>query len=113
MICKTFEVRDRGTCMSVLAIRLTPTDERDRFLLARAGYGRTADKQSEYVLLIDLVKAPHDPYGHDTSARTIPRAHAIIRDAFDTLENGAVVDIEYLLKETEAPKESEEVSHPL
>lgn len=106
MTCKTIEIRDRGTFVPALLVRLDPTDERDLYLLARCGFGNTAEAQREYVLLINLAKAPYDPYGHGP-ARTLGLAHRHVLAHFDDLPNGAVVDVEYLLGERIEPKRSE------
>jgi hypothetical protein len=107
MTCKTIEVRDAGTFIPALAIRLDPADERDRWLLARAGFGTDAASQSTYVLLINLVKnAPYDAFGHGP-ARTLGVVHRHLNDHFDELGNGAVVDVEFLLGERATPKLSE------
>ena len=81
MTCKTIEIRDRGTFVPALAVRLDPADERDRWLLSRAGFGTDAADQRGYVLLII--------------------------EHFNSVENGAVVDVEYLLGERPEPKRSE------
>ena len=107
MTCKTIEIRDRGTFVPVLLVRLDPTDERDRWLLARAGFGTTPEAQGAYVLFINLVKdAPYDPFGHGP-ARTFQVAHRHVLEDFDALTNGQVLDVEFLLGETTAPKVSE------
>jgi hypothetical protein len=105
--CKTVEIRDRGTFVPALAIRLDPADERDRYLLAQSGFGTTAEEMGKYVLLINLVKdAPYDAFGHGP-ARTLRIAHHVLIDSFDHIENGEVVDVEYLLGETAEKKRSE------
>ena len=108
MTTKTFEVRDVGTFIPVLAIRLDPVDERDRYLLAMAGYGTTPEAQREYVILMPLIdtsKATYDVYAWGGGrARTYPIAHKHIIDNFDALPNGAVVCVEYLLGERLEPK---------
>ena len=107
MTVKSIEIRDRGTFVPALAIRLDPSDERDRFLLARAGFGTTPEAQRAYVLLINLVKdAPYDAHAHG-QARTLTVAHLHLIDNFDRVDNGAVIDVEYLLCERDAPKVSE------
>ena len=112
MTTKTFEVRDRLTFIPVLAIRLDPADERDRWLLSRAGFGTTPEAQREYVIIYNLVKneGTYDVYGWTGGARTLPHAHQYIIDHFDELENGAVVCVEHILGEREAPKESEQLT---
>ena len=107
MIAKTFEVRDRATFIPVLAVKLQPTNEQDRYLLARSGYGRTAGEQSNYVILWGLTGglATYDPHAWDNRTRQV--AHRYIQEKFDFLVSGGVVDVEFLLGETEVPKFSE------
>ncbi len=79
MITKTVELRDRATFIPALAIKLEPSNEADRYLLARAGFGRLPDQQREYVLLGQLNggegKLLCDPYDWPPNARTYPVAH--------------------------------------
>lgn len=111
MTCKTIEIRDRGTFVPALLVRLDPSDERDRWLLARSGFGSDAESQRSYVLLINLVKdAPYDPFGHGP-ARTLHVAHQHAIENFEQIRNGAVIDVEYLLGERTEPKESEQVTY--
>ena len=107
MTCKTIEIRDRGTFVPALLVRLDPADERDSWLLARAGFGDTPEAQAAYVLLINLVKdAPYDPFGHGPT-RTLQVAHRHVIEHFDAIENGQVVCVEHLLGERAEPKVSE------
>lgn len=114
MITKAFEIRDRGTFIPVLAVKMVPEDERgqeiepERFLLARAGYNR------DYTLCVVLCRmdangsalcASYDPYSW--GGRSFPVAHQYILAHFDELESGAVVDVEFILGETKQPKQSE------
>lgn len=112
MITKTFEVRDAMTFIPVLAIKLQPGCEADRYLLARSGYGSAAFTQESYVLLLCLTHG-QGTYNSDPCewehqhVRTIPQAHQYILEHFDELESGAVVDVEYILGEKQTPKKSE------
>jgi hypothetical protein len=110
VIVKAFEVRDEGTLIPVLAIKLAPHDELEKRVLDRAGYGRTPVAQSRYVMLIDIAQEPcaatTDPYKHG-SMRTLRIAHEWIEKHFDTLMSGSVVCVEFILGERETPKESE------
>ena len=109
MIAKMLELRDRATFIPILAIRLDPSCEGDRYLLARAGFGRSPQEQARYIVLVQVNGgggiAQCDPYQwHD---RTYAVAHGYIQKAFDELPPGAVVDVEFILGETEAPCRSE------
>jgi hypothetical protein len=109
MIAKTFELRDRATFVPVLAVKLDPGNDADRYLLARAGFapGET------YVVMCGMSggtdKATSDPYDWGDN-RTRHFGHQQIIEHFDALESGAVIDVEFILGETQKPKESESVS---
>lgn len=112
MTCKTVEIRDRGTFIPALAIRLDPADERDRYLIACAGFGTTAEKQAEFVLLIKLVdRKDYDPFSHG-NMHTMHTAHQYLIDHFNDVPNGAVIDAEYILGERPEPKISQAEEMP-
>jgi hypothetical protein len=114
MIAKTVEIRDAGTMIPALAIRLVPVTEQDRYLLGRAGYGTSAVAQSAYVILARLSGgygyATCDP--HDWDTMTMISAHHWLIEHFDEIESGAVVDVEFISGKTSAPKTSEAEERP-
>jgi hypothetical protein len=106
MKAKTFEIRDAGTFIPALAISLDPaSDEHDRYLLERAGFGGQPFRT--YVLLIHLtsMKIAYDP-AHWTN-RTMVEAHEYIRTMFSDLDTGDVVDVEFIRGDTDEAKRSE------
>ena len=109
MIAKTFEIRDKATFIPVLAVRLDPDCEADRYWLARAGYGLVRGEQAGFIMLSGLAggsgAATSDPY--DWGDRTRQTAHKYIIEHFDELPSCSVVDVEYVLGETQEPKKSE------
>src|SRR5665213_17285 len=108
MIAKTFEVRDKGTFLPVLAVCLVTDNEGDRYLMARCGYGTTGIAQSEHIMITRLrgeSNASADEY--HWRDRTMTIAHQYIRMNFHELENGAVVYVEHINEETPEPKKSE------
>lgn len=111
MKTKTFEIRDRGTFIPALAVSLRPGNVADRYLLARAGYGETSSEQKDYVLLMQVAGGSGtvtcDPHDWGVSVRTMHVAHQHILDHWDELSSGDVVDVEFILGETDAPKTSE------
>jgi hypothetical protein len=110
METKTFEIRDEGTFIPVLAIRLNPENNADRFLLAQSGYGRTPAEQGKYVIMMplnDVSMATYDPFKIDRPGGTYFVAYEYIKKNFETLESGAVVDVEFIKGLTPAPKISE------
>lgn len=113
MESKIFEVRDVGTFMPVLAVRLEPSNKADHYLLARSGYGATAHEQGDYIMLWRLQGggpsiATTDYYEHLPHG-TIQAAHAHIEKNWHELESGAVVDVEFIAGKTALPKQSESV----
>lgn len=107
MDSKLFELRDKGTFVPVIATRLEPTGEAERYLLARTGYGSNKDAQRQYVMLWKLEGGPATYDVYDWRSRTLQVAHDHILKHFDELKAGQVIDVEYLLGESEQPKESE------
>ena len=110
MEIKTFEIRDAGTFIPALAVKMRPMDERDRFLLSRAGYGLSPQSQEKYIMLVMLEteRCAYAPHNWPGGARTMPVAHEYIEEHFDELENGAVVDVEFILGLSAEPKVSED-----
>jgi hypothetical protein len=116
VIVKAIEIRDRGTFIPALAVRMTPGDvegngyEPERYLLRRAGYG--FDNPCVVLCRMDANglarQASYDQYAW--GERTFPVAHQYIIDHFDELESGAVIDVEHILGETKEPKKSERES---
>ena len=110
MIAKAFEIRGAGTFLAVLAIKLSPANEAERYLAARAGYGLSPEDQSDFVLMSPLYgseRMEYEPLRWTNSGRTRTVAHTYIMAHFDELEPGAVVDVEYILGETYTRKVSE------
>jgi len=103
MIIKALEIRDEGTTISMLAIKPIADNEAQRAVLRHAGYGDSAN----YVILIGA----HDCEGHynptEQRGRTRQIAHLWIKDHFDSLKDGDVVDVEFIMGERGTPKESE------
>lgn len=118
MEIKAIEIRDAGTFVPALAIRPIPYSEMERRLLERAGFGDTWERQGEYVILVHVASglAKHDPWEWPGSmGRTMHVAHRALLGgdaevasfAFEDIESGAVLDVEYLLGLSAAPKRSE------
>lgn len=106
MEAKTFEIRDKATFIPILAVKLNPVTDMDRYLLARAGYGVTVEQQSEYVQLCRIAggegKSDCDPYGWGN--RTMTTAHDFIIKNWEALASGCVIDVEYILGERDKPQ---------
>ena len=104
---KVFEIRDHATRFSVLAIRMFPhgaPDPAENAHLAACGYPPFPTA----VMIVRLDghgKSSVDP--HFWGDRTYATAHTYIQKHFNALPSGAVIDVRFILGETEAPAESE------
>ena len=111
MTAKVFEIRDAGTFIPVLAVKLGSENDQERWLLGSAGFGTESSDQEKYVVLVQinggLGKATCDPYDWGQNPRTYIVAHRHIEAHFDDLEPGAVVDVEFLLGEAATKKVSD------
>ena len=104
MIVKVIELRDRLTFIPCIAIKLSPQKIEEAWLIQRAGYGPS----TPYVLFgrADCgIPFQYDPSGFGD--RTMTAAHQHIIENFDEIEHGGLVDVEFILGETEEPKTSE------
>ena len=134
MVSKVIEIRDRGTFIPALAIRLGSPEERERYLLARSGFGRTFEDQAEYIVLCKInggepCECHIDPFSWGQNPRTMFVAHMYLlnrqgeiprggtidsgaekHDGFDSLPQGVLVDVEYILGIRAEPKVSEAVA---
>ena len=113
MTTKVLEVRDHGTCILALAIRMESDNcpIREWFIHYRSGYPR--DGSSIMLMRLADGKATNDPYEWPAVTRdnrTMPVAHHWIIDHWDQLADGDVVDTAFILNETDVPKRSERVS---
>jgi hypothetical protein len=118
MIAKVLEVRDEGTFIALLAVDMNPISpftseevyEAQRYLLRRVGY--PCDGRPNIVITkmsADGDRACNDP--HYWKDRTFAVAHAYIIDHWSMLKDGDVVDVQFILGETKAPKQSERYAH--
>lgn len=105
MKAKILEIRDEGTFISCLAIELLPDNNEQYWYLLREGY-RTVNKNIMITALFGERTASCDPY-HWESRRTWGNAHNYIIEHWDMLNDGDVVDVQYILKETATVKRSE------
>lgn len=111
METKLFEVRDRGTFIPAICIRLIPLDYEERYLIAMSGYGLQPKKQGEYILMgkLNELHFRHSPVDHPgfPVVRTMGTAHHHIQKHWDDLKSGDVIDVEFILGETFEKKESQ------
>ncbi len=111
MKVKLFEIRDKGTCMVVAAMRTKGETTPESRLLKRAGWGENS------VILCNInggSECSHDPFmWRGQGNNTLFTAHLHIQKNFDELENGSVIDVEYISGRATQPKESEIINNPL
>ncbi|MDX2277737.1 MAG: hypothetical protein NW206_19980 [Hyphomonadaceae bacterium] len=116
MICKLFEIRDRATCITALAIRpgfegcAKGDDARAqrRYHLSRCGYDW---RNPRSVLLGDMNgRKPFNVDPYDWGDRTWTLAHLHIEQHFDELEDGAVIDVRVLAGEASEPAAPDRLS---
>lgn len=108
MKTKVFEIRDSGTFFPAIAIQLEGQNIQEQYLLSRAGYGKVPQEQRQYVLFMhahDVSRCQYDPFRWGD--RTFQTAHEYIKTNWDALAGGDVIDVQYILGETEKPKTSE------
>jgi hypothetical protein len=98
------EIRDSYTFVPAMAIRVSGADG---YLMRRSGFG----SPMIYLIALATQKCGYDPFAWGN--RTMNVAHQWIEAHFDTLQDGDVVDVQFILGETAAPKVSESVTVPL
>lgn len=106
MQTKILEIRDEGTFIGVLCVDINPDNEAQRYHMRRVGY--PCDGAPNVVvtrLSADGQPATNDPY--HWGGRTMPVAHDYIIKNWPSLNDGDVVDVQFILGETSTPKTSE------
>lgn len=104
MKVKILEIRDRMTFIPAMATLVEPENEDQRSLLSAAGFS-IDENQSNYVILTSLEKIHSEYSPYAWGGRTMPNAHQFIINKFDTLKDGDVIDVEFILGETTTKKE--------
>jgi hypothetical protein len=106
---KLFEVRDVGTFIPVLATSLWVLpeckDDPESYLIRRAGFA-PSNREVCVIRLSDFTGG-YDPNGSWCDTRTMPVAHKYIREHWDDLQSGAVIDVEFIRGEAAEPRLSE------
>ena len=104
---KVLEVRDAGTHIPVLAIRmLAKNGIQNYYIHGRSSYPR--DGSCIAVVQLADCDGNCDPYAWMN--RTMGTAHHYIYDHFDELTDGDVVDVEHILGEKPTKKVSERLT---
>ena len=111
MQIKCLEIRDAGTFIPVICLHPTPDNESQRYLLRRDGYSGSQDEQCIIMVDAQCRGCAYDPY--DWNDRTKQTAHNYIRDHWHTITDGDVIDVQYILGESDTIKVSERETEPL
>lgn len=109
MEIKCLELRDAGTFIPVICIRPVPENEAQRYLLRRDGYAGNDTERCIIMIDAQCRGAAYDPYDWK-DGRTKGNAHQYIEKHWHDLKDGDVIDVEFILGKTAAPKISERVS---
>ena len=109
MQLKTFEVRDRMTHIPAFAIRMSDDDPTQSYQLRRAGYA-PGNKSLVLFGYLSGGQVNFDPHSWKGQSRTMSTAHTYIQDNWDILNNGDVIDVQYILDETDEIKKSERIN---
>lgn len=104
---KLFEVRDRATTISAMAVRCKVADLSDveQRLMVRAGWGRLSC--ALFLIELSTGRGEHDPFAWGALGHTMRPVHLALGDHWDEYVSGEVIDAEYLRGEREEPRVSE------
>jgi hypothetical protein len=112
MKVKLIEIRDDGTMIVALCVDMNPENDIQRDYLRR--YGFACDGRPNIMITHAYgngAPATNDPY--EQHGRTWRVAHHYIIEHWNELNDGDVVDVEFISGETRAPKISERITVPL
>ena len=113
MLTKLFEIRDSATFIPVMATTMDAHENQAQsWLLRRAGFVDVSDPSIRYILLCRFFGGRGECYcdPHSWSGRTMVTAHEYIIRHWNQLEDGDVIDVEFILGETRVRKSSEKLS---
>lgn len=107
MQTKLIEIRDEATCVAALAIKTVPHEnEAETWLWHRFGYAGHWDRGEGIILARIDGSANHEliyDAGDWSDSPTMRAAHEWLEKNFSEIENGAVVDVRYILGKAPAP----------
>lgn len=104
---KFFELRDIGTFIPIMVTKIlyVKSSLAANWLAYRAGYG--PERPYYFLQRINGGSGQGSSDRYFWSDRTFQTAHGYIEANWDNLPDGAVVDVEFILGETQVPKKSE------
>jgi hypothetical protein len=107
MQTKIIEIRDRATFIPVLCVDMNAEAHEERYYLRCCGYPNDGRPNILMTRADGNGPASNDPYSW--GGRTYPVAHDYIINHWPELKSGDVVDVEFILGESAAPKVSERI----
>jgi hypothetical protein len=112
MEIKCLEIRDAMTFIPVICIRPVADNEAQHYLLRRDGY--RADLAEHCIIYINAQcrGVAYDCYDWPANPRTHRVAHNYIAENWPILKDGDVIDVQFILGETAAKKNSEREGDP-
>lgn len=106
MEVKLLEIRDAATFIPVMCVNANSREVPEAWLLRRAGYANDGEPCIILVRIAGGSGAAHCD-GYSWGDRTFSVAHEHIINNWHRLRSGDVVDVQFILGETTAPKMSE------
>lgn len=116
IVTKLFEVRDAGTFISAIAIKMVPLPFLDQdisgeeYILSRAGWKHLQEDPTSWPCVL-FGPAGHGVMRYNPSEwagnRSMQVAHEHVEINWDLLKSGDVIDVEFLLGESKEQKVSE------
>ena len=112
---KFLEIRDEATCIAAVAFDCQPVHASqvfavDHTYLRRCGFHINDPggerRGSVCLITLDTPRCQYDPHKWG-GCRTMTNAHLYIRDHWDSIKNGDVVDVQVILNEAEQPAGAE------
>lgn len=114
-VTKVLEIRDSHTFIPAVAFQLAPENEAERYLMARAGYGKSVQDHLSYIFLMSLSgghgQCCSDIYDWSGRGRTFQVAHDYLYKNWKDINAGDVIDVEYILGEKTTKSTSEAKEH--
>jgi hypothetical protein len=110
------EVRDSMTTIPCVAMQCRSDDSTERWMLQRAGYMQGAEACGHYCVLFSTLYGDRiltyeaGDWASQKLGRTMEVAHNYVREHFDELRTGDVIDVEFILGEKPTKKLPERLS---
>lgn len=111
MEVKVLEIRDEGTFIPVVCIRPVAENDAQRYLLRRDGYNASAKEHCIILVQNQCYGVSYDPY--NWASTTMRLAHHHIEKNWANLQDGDVVDVEYITGKSQVMKRSERFTAPI